>query len=115
MPIEKVPILELSGHSAGPSEPKLAWASVQAVWPSAASGLIVKPAGRVTVADLISEGEAAKLRNWGALELDVQSRGRVGLVGGRAGVEDRFEDLLFAAFDRRVAGFCASERCSGSW
>ena len=59
VPIEKVPILELSGQLAGPSESKLAWASVQSLWPSAASGLIVKPGGRVTVADLISEGEAA--------------------------------------------------------
>ena len=38
-----VPILAVSGQLAGPSEPKLASASLQAFWPSAASGLIVRP------------------------------------------------------------------------
>ena len=67
--------LGLIGTLAGPSEPKLAWASVQAVCPSAASGLIVKPSGRVTDADLISEGEAAKPRNWGALNSTLSPEG----------------------------------------
>ena len=67
VPIANVPIFELSGHSAGPSVSKLASSSEQAVCPSAASGLIVKPGGRVTVADLTSEGELAKPRNCGAL------------------------------------------------
>src|ERR1700753_2715983 len=65
----KVPIFDWSGQLAGPSEPKLAWASEQAVWPSAASGLMVRPGGRVTVADFSSEGEAAKHKNAGALSL----------------------------------------------
>ena len=30
-PIEKLPIFELSGQLAGPSEPKLAWESAQAL------------------------------------------------------------------------------------
>ncbi len=40
---------------------------MQAVCPSAASGLIVKPGANVTEADLISDGESASPRNWGAL------------------------------------------------
>ena len=63
--IAKVPIFELSGQSAGASVPKLAWASVQALWPSAASGLIVRPGGKVTIADSDLRGEAAKPRNCG--------------------------------------------------
>ena len=62
-----MPILELSGQLAGPSEPKLAWASVQSLCPSAASGLIVNPAGRVTTDDFISEGEADKPSKMGDL------------------------------------------------
>src|ERR1700709_838690 len=64
--IETVPILALSGHSAGPSTPKPAWASVQALCPSAASGLIVSPWGRVRTEARISDGEAAKPWVWGA-------------------------------------------------
>ncbi len=41
----------------------------------------------------------------GGFEIDIQSRGGVGLVGGRGGLEDRFEDLVFAAFDLRVGRF----------
>ena len=85
MPIEKVPILALSGQSAGPSEPKFAWASVHVVWPSAASGLIVKPSGRVDDRCSSSEGEAAKPRNWGALSSRSRPDGEsVSLVVGLA-------------------------------
>src|SRR5664279_1551818 len=66
-PIAKVPILELLGQADGPSEPKLACASLQALWPSAASGLMVKPDGKVTIDDLISDGEAEKPSNMGVL------------------------------------------------
>jgi hypothetical protein len=66
VPISKVPIFEVSGHCAGPSLSKLASASRQAVWPSAASGLIVKPGGKVTLLDFSCEGELAMPRNCGA-------------------------------------------------
>src|SRR3954452_18005018 len=55
MPI--VPTLALSGQFDGPSESKFACASVQALWPSAASGLIVTPGGRVTVTPRSSDWE----------------------------------------------------------
>ena len=93
--------------------PKLAWASVQAVCPSAASGLIVKPSGRVTVAALISEGEAARAEELGSAQLDVEARGRVGFGRGRAGVEDRVEDLQVAAGRRRVVACLTSSGCRG--
>ena len=89
--------------SAGPSLSKLAWASGQAVCPSAASGLIVNPGGRVTVADLSSEGELAKPRNCGALSSRFSPEAESVSVGGRAGVEDRVEDLEIAVGRRRVA------------
>ena len=54
-----VPILALSGQLAGPSLSKLASASLQALWPSAASGLIVRPGGSRTVELRISAGETA--------------------------------------------------------
>ena len=56
--------LRLSGHSPGPSLPKFAWASVHIVCPSAASGLIVNPSGRVTITALASRrrgGEPERL------------------------------------------------------
>src|SRR3954470_7373865 len=43
-----VPIFALSGQLAGASDPKSAWASLQALCPSAASGLIVNPSGSST-------------------------------------------------------------------
>ena len=57
----------------------------------------------MTVADLSSEGEAAKPWNWGALRSMLRPGGRVGFVGGRAGVEDRIEDLEVASGGRRIA------------
>ncbi len=115
VPTLRVPILELSGQFAGPSEPKLACASVQAVCPSAASGLIVSPSGRVTIADLICEGETANPSNCCALQIKVEARGRVGLTGRQAGVEERFEGLPLAA--RRLPGSCFrhAEGLPGSW
>ena len=57
--------------------PIRASASVQAVLPSAALGLIEKPSGRVTVAARSSEGEGTVgLSCWGTLEIDVDARGR---------------------------------------
>src|ERR1700720_2762357 len=90
-PIEKLPIFELSGQPAGPSESKFAWASLQALWPSAASGLIVKPGGRVTIADLISEGVVAKPSNWGVLSSRFKPEGasvsRVVALASRTGLK----------------------------
>ena len=97
-----VPILALSGQFAGPSAPKFAWASVQAVWPSAASGLIVSPGGSVTTAEWSSEGVGCKAEGLWVAELDVQSRCGVGLFGCRAGEEDRFEGYFFATGHRWV-------------
>ena len=94
VPIEKVPIFALSGQCAGPSVPKLASASVQARWPSAASGLIVKPSGRVTAAERISDGEVGEAEELGGAQLEVEAGRRVGLGRRRARVEDRFEDLM---------------------
>ena len=54
------PDLRVVGAFAGPSEPKFASSSVQARWPSAASGLIVSPSGRVTIADSHSDGVVAR-------------------------------------------------------
>ena len=56
-----MPIFALSGQFAGPSDPKFASASVQARWPSAASGLIVRPSGRVTIDARSSDGVVARL------------------------------------------------------
>ena len=62
-----MPIFELSGQAPGRSVPKPAWASLQAVWPSAASGLIVRPGGRVSTAERSVDGEeAVPSRNWSA-------------------------------------------------
>jgi hypothetical protein len=57
--IETVPIFALSGQAEGPSTPNLASASVQALCPSAASGLIVRPSGSVRIAERMFDGEAA--------------------------------------------------------
>ena len=54
-----VPIFGLSGQCAGPSELKFACASVHALCPSAASGLTVKPGGRVTTDACKADGVAA--------------------------------------------------------
>ena len=51
-----VPIFELSGQWLGASVPKPASASEQADWPSAASGLIERPAGRVRDAERSCDG-----------------------------------------------------------
>src|SRR4249919_460646 len=56
VPIEAVPIFDRSGHSDAPSLPKWAAASLQADCPSAASGLIVSPAGSVSSTDLSEDG-----------------------------------------------------------
>ena len=56
-----VPILALSGQCAGASVPSAASASLQALWPSAASGLIVNPCGRLSMTVRTCEGEAALL------------------------------------------------------
>ena len=78
--------------------PKRASASVQAVLPSAALGLIEKPSGRVTVAARISEGEGdGGARLLGDAEVDFEPRGRVGRGGGRLGVEAGVEAELVAA------------------
>ena len=109
-----VPILELSGHSAGPSEPKLASLSRQALWPSAASGLIVSPGGSVTIADLICEGEAANPSNCLALRLMSSPEAEsVSLVVGRpssSGLKVSFSQPV----DRRVAAL-GLEKLPGSW
>src|SRR5271155_3807793 len=73
-----VPILALSGHCAGPSEWKLASALVHSVCPSAASGLMVRPGGRVRMAVLISEGEEARLSNCWALRSTSRPEGEAG-------------------------------------
>src|SRR4051794_39716269 len=65
--MSKLPIFELSGHSEGPGMSKFASASVQAVWPSAASGLIEIPSGSDRDAERSDEGELANPRNWAAL------------------------------------------------
>ena len=64
--MSKRPIFELSGHCAGASLPKFASASVQAVWPSAASGLIETPSGRTTSAERMLDGVGALLSGWAA-------------------------------------------------
>ena len=69
VPSEIVPILALSGHSPGPSLLKFACGSLQAVCPSAASGLIVSPAGRLTITDFACEGDGVKPSVWGTLKL----------------------------------------------
>src|SRR4051812_19593928 len=60
---ENVPILELSGQATGASLAKLPRASGQAVWPSAASGLIVRPGGSVTFAVRSCEGDGERPKN----------------------------------------------------
>jgi hypothetical protein len=54
--MSNLPIFERLGHSAGASLPKFASSSVQAVCPSAASGLIESPSGRSTSAERIVDG-----------------------------------------------------------
>ena len=85
--IWKVPILALSGQFAGPSEPKLASASVQLLWPSAASGLIVRPGGQGDGRRFDLRGGCGLALELGVAELDVKARGGVGssLVGSRRG------------------------------
>src|SRR3954447_21554799 len=68
VPMETVPILALSGQLAGASEEKLAWTSEQALWPSAASGVMVRASGRVTVTDFACEGEGVPPRVWGTVK-----------------------------------------------
>ena len=102
MPIETVPIFALSGQAAGASEAKLAWASVQALWPSAASGLIVRPGGSVDGHRFGLGGRGSVAEGLGNGEAEVQPGGRVGLFGGETGREDRVEDLVLAAGDRWV-------------
>src|ERR1044072_6517338 len=68
--MSSVPTFEFSGHWAAFWVPKRASKSVQDVLPSAAFGLIEKPAGRVTVVSLIADGEGTVgLWNWGTLRL----------------------------------------------
>src|SRR4051812_47215003 len=67
VPIEAVPIFDRSGHSDGPSLPKWAAASLHADWPSAASGLIVSPAGRLRATALSDEGVGVNPSVWGTL------------------------------------------------
>src|SRR5829696_3633255 len=55
--ISRVPTFEYSGHSAWAKVPNRAARSEQATLPSAALELSEKPTGRVTVADLICDGE----------------------------------------------------------
>ena len=77
---------------------------MQSLCPSAASGLIVKPGGRVTIDDLISEGEAAKPSNCGALSSMLRPEGEsVSVVVGlawRTGLKVSSSQPV----DRRVAG-----------
>ena len=65
--MSKVPIFELSGQAAGAGLSKFASASGQAVCPSAASGLIEIPSGRISEPERRDEGELARPRNWVAL------------------------------------------------
>ena len=102
-----MPILALSGHSAGPSELKLACASVHIVCPSAASGLTVRPSGRVTTAFFISDGDAAKPKNCGALNSIFRPDGASVSLCGRAGIQNRVEYLEFASRRFRIFGFFA--------
>ena len=66
--IVRVPTLDVSGHWASSSVPNRASESLQALLPSAALGLIEKPAGNFTVTARISEGEGVLgLSSWGTL------------------------------------------------
>ena len=60
VPIAKVPILELSGQFAGPSEPKFACASVQVALPVGGIGVDREARREGDDRALSSEGEAAK-------------------------------------------------------
>ena len=72
----------------------------------------MKPSGRVTVAFLISDGEAAKPRNWGALSSRLRPDGASVSLGGRAGVENRIKDLEFA-WSSRIARVRSSRGVPG--
>ena len=102
------------GSSAGASVSKFAWASVQAVWPSAASGLIVRPSGRVTVAERMRRRRGRAMpRNWAP---SARCRARTAQsvsFGGQRRVEDRVEGLVFAAGRRRVAAPPRARVCPG--
>src|SRR5262249_4754607 len=69
VPIFAVPILALSGHSDGASEVKLACASEQEVWPSAASGLMVRSGGSWTVTLFSCDGDGVNPSVCGTLKL----------------------------------------------
>ena len=104
MPIAKVPILALSGHCAGPfgAEVGLGFGALALAVGGVGVDREARRQGDGGRFDLRGRGgEALEL---GGSQLDVQARGGVGFVGGRTGVEDRFEGLVFAAGDRRVAG-----------
>jgi hypothetical protein len=90
-----VPTLANSGHCASSSVPNLASASRQAVLPSAAFGLIVKPGGSVIVLSLISDGE-----------------GTVGLCVCGTVRSMSSPDGVSASF---VVGVAASEGLNASW
>ena len=95
-----MPIFELSGQLAGASVPKLASASGQAAWPSAASGLIVRPSGKdhSRFLDLRRrEGVALELFR---LQLQVQPRGGVRFVGRQRRVQNRVEVEFITAIYR---------------
>ena len=109
VPISKLPIFELSGQWAGASLSKFASASVQAVWPSAASGLIDSPSGSTRSPSGYVEGEAALLSRKGRFQLHVEAGRRVCFSGRQGGVEDRVEGLFFAAGSRRVVGLGVRE------
>ena len=100
-----VPILALSGQCAGASVPRPASASEQADWPSAASGLIVSPSGRLTMTDRTCDGEAALLCGWGALTIRSIPEGESASVGRQLRLRDRFEGLAGAVADRFVFRF----------
>ena len=94
----RLPTLEKSGQWASSSVPNCASASVQAVLPSAAPGLIEKPGGRVTVVALSSVGEGiVALTCWGTARLTSIPEGASVRRGGRLRVETGVEAELVAA------------------
>ena len=99
----RMPIFEFSGHCASLRVPKWACAAVQALLPSAALELTLKPGGS-------DDGQVADRRGsqragaqfLGHGEVDVEARGRVGLGRRRLRAQARVEAELIAAGHRRI-------------
>ena len=99
----QVPIFENSGQCASNRVPISAATSGQAILPSAAFGLIVKPSGSVISEVRSSDGgrrfAALRLRDF---DRQVEARGGVGAVGRRLRQDAGREAQLLAAGRRRV-------------